>query len=144
MLDPIPDKGGLKFNDDQCRENLNLTDQVRMKWLEVFEGDTEFYSATYWDLLTGLWRKDGPRRKTDALGLMKGIKSVHTGGKYLGTAIERGIVVETDNPQDARSKLVALSADMRERLDDFFDAAVGILRRSGQEVEALGPVPKDS
>ena len=42
-----------------------------------FEGDTEFYSATYWDLLTGLWRTDGPRRKTDSLGLMKGIKSVH-------------------------------------------------------------------
>ena len=34
-----------------------------MKWLEVFEGDTEFYSATYWDLLTGLWRTDGPRCK---------------------------------------------------------------------------------
>ena len=71
MLDPIPDKDGLKFNDDQRREYLNLTDQVGMKWLEVFEGDTEFYSAAYWDLLTGLWRMDGPRRKTDALGLMK-------------------------------------------------------------------------
>ena len=102
MLDPIPDKDGLKFNDDQRREYLNLTDQVGMKWLEVFEGYTEFYSAAYWDLLTGLSRTDGPRRKTDALGLMKGIKSVHTAGKYLDTAIERGIIVETDNPQDAR------------------------------------------
>ena len=87
--------------------------------------------------MTGLWRTDGPRRKTDALGLMKVIKSLHT-------AIEQGIIVETDNPQDARSKLVGLSADMRERLDGFFDAAVSILQRSGQEVEALGPVPKDS
>ena len=102
MLDPIPDKGGLKFNDDQRREYLNLTDQVGMKWLEVFKGDTGFYSAPYWDLLTGLWRTDGPRRKTDALGLMKGIKSVHTAGKYLDTAIEQSIIVETDNPQDAR------------------------------------------
>ena len=102
MLDPIPDKDGLKFNDDQRREYLNLTDQVGMKWLEVFEGDTEFYSAAYWDLLTGLWRTDGPRRKTDALGLMKGIKSVHVAGKYLDTAIERGIIVETDNHKDAR------------------------------------------
>ena len=144
MLDPIPDKDGLKFNDDQRREYLNLTDQVGMKWLEVFEGDTEFYSAAYWDLLTGLWRTDGPRRKTDALGLMKGIKSVHTAGKYLDTAIEQSIIVETDNPQDALSKLVGLSADMRGRLDGFFDAAVSILQRSGQEVEALGPVPKDS
>ena len=59
-------------------------------------------AAAYWDLLTGLWRTDGPRRKTDALGLMKGIKSVHTAGKYLDTAIEQGIIVETDNPQDAR------------------------------------------
>ena len=32
--------------------------------------------------------KDGPRHKTDALGLMKGIKSVHTTGKYLDTVIE--------------------------------------------------------
>lgn len=143
MPNVIPDKGGLKFNDDQRREYLNLTDQVGMKWLEIFEGDAEFYSAAYWDLLTGLWRTDGPRRKTDALGLMKGIKSVHTAGKYLDTAIKRGIIVETDNPQDARSKLVALSADMRRRLDGFFDAAVGILHRSGQEVEALGPVPKN-
>ena len=102
MLDPIPDKDGLKFNDDQRREYLNLPDQVGMKWLKVFEGDTEFYSAAYWDLLTGLWRTNGPRRKTDALGLMKGIKSVHAAGKYLDTAIERGIIVETDNPQDAR------------------------------------------
>ena len=94
--------------------------------------------------MTGLWRTDGPRRKTDALGLMKGIKSVHTAGKYLDTAIEQSIIVETDNPQDALSKLVGLSADMRGRLDGFFDAAVSILQRSGQEVEALGPVPKDS
>ena len=51
--------------------------------------------------MTGLWRTDGPRRKTDALSLMKGIKSVHTAGKYLDSAIERNIIVETDNPQDA-------------------------------------------
>ena len=31
MLDPIPDKDWLKFNDDQRREYLNLTDQVGMK-----------------------------------------------------------------------------------------------------------------
>lgn len=132
-----------QYNDAQRREYLNLTDRVGTKWMEVFEGDQDFYSAAFWDLLTGIWRAGEPLRKTEALGLMKGIKSVHTAGKYLDTAIKRGIIVETDNPQDARSKLVALSADMRRRLDGFFDAAVGILHRSGQEVEALGPVPKN-
>ncbi len=140
----MPDNKNFKYNDDQRREYLNLTDQVGLKWLEIFEGDTEFYSAAYWDLLTSLWRAGGPQRKTDALGMMKGIKSVHTAGKYLDTAIRRGVIVETGNPQDARSKLVALSADMRRRLDGFFDVAVGVLRRSGREVEVLGPIPKNS
>ncbi|MDA0306482.1 MAG: hypothetical protein O3B76_09400 [Proteobacteria bacterium] len=131
-------KTGLKFNDDQRREYLHLTDQVGRKWLEVFEGDADFYSAAYWDLLTGIWRVGGPMRKTDALQLINGIKSVHTAGKYLETTLQRGIIVETDNPQDARSKLVALSPDMRGKLDQFFDNAVDALGQSAEQVEALG------
>ena len=131
-----------QYNDAQRREYLNLTDRVGMNWMEVFEGDQDFYSAAFWDLLTGIWRAGDPLRKTEALGLMKGIKSVHTAGKYLETAITRGIVVETDNPKDARSKLVALSVEMRKRLDGFFDAAVGALRDANRQVEEKGPLPK--
>ena len=138
----MPLESDRKYNDAQRREYLNLTDRVGMNWLEVFEGDQDFYSAAYWDLFAGIWRAGEPLRKTEALGLMKGIKSIHTAGKYLETAIMRGIVVETDNPQDARSKLVGLSAEMRKRLDGFFDAAVGALRDSSHEVEKKGPVPK--
>lgn len=128
----------LKFNNEQRREYLHLTEQVGRKWLEIFEGDADFYSAAYWDLLAGIWRADGPMRKTDALQLMNGIKSVHTAGKYLETTLDRGMVIETDNPQDARSKLVALSPDMRKKLDGFFDNAVDALGQSAQQVEALG------
>lgn len=131
-------KNQLKFTDEQRREYLHLTDQVGMKWLEVFDGDTDFYSAAYWDLLSGIWRAGAPIRKTDALGLMHGIKSAHTAGKYLETALARGMAVEMDNPKDARSKLVTLSPDMKQKLDTFFDTAVDALRRSGQQVEALG------
>jgi len=131
-------KTGLKFNDEQRREYLHLTDQVGHKWMEVFEGDADFYSAAYWDLLTGIWRAGGPMRKTDALQLMNGIKSIHTAGKYLETTLQRGIIVETDNPQDARSKLVTLSPDMRGKLDQFFDNAVDALGQSAEQVEALG------
>ena len=88
-----------KYNDAQRREYLNLTDRVGMNWLQVFEGDQDFYSAAYWDLFAGIWRAGEPLRKTEALGLMKGIKSIHTAGKYLETAITRGMVVETDNPR---------------------------------------------
>jgi len=133
----------LKYNHDQRREYLVLTDHVGMKWMEIFEGDKDFYSAAYWDLLTGLWRAAQPLRKTDALNLMRGIKSAHTAGKYLETALARGIVVERDNPTDARSKLVELSADMRQKLDGFFDYAVGQLRATSRRVDVLGPSPEE-
>jgi len=133
----------LKYNHDQRREYLVLTDQVGAKWMDMFQGDKDFYSAAYWDLLTGLWRAVEPMRKTDALNLMHGIKSAHTAGKYLEAALARRIVVERDNPQDARSKLVELSADMRHKLDGFFDAAVGQLRATGRRVDVLGPSPEE-
>ncbi len=113
------------YTDAQRREYLHMIDRVGVAWLRVFGDDTEFYSANYWDLLNRLWRSDKPVRKTDALGFLTAVKSAHTAGKYLERAIERGFVVETENPEDARSRLVSLSADMRARLDDFFDTAVG-------------------
>ena len=133
----------LKYNHDQRREYLVLTDHVGMEWMNMFQGDKDFYSAAYWDLLTGLWRVAQPMRKTDALNLMQGIKSAHTAGKYLETALARGIVVERDNPNDARSKLVELSADMRHKLDGFFDAAVSRLRATSRRVDVLGPSPEE-
>ena len=133
----------LKYNDSQRREYMVLTDHVGGKWMELFAGDTEFYSAAYWNLLSGLWRAGSPVRKTDALGMMKGIKSAHTAGKYVATALERGFIVERNNPADARSTLVDLSADMRRKLDAFFDDAVGHLRATSRRVDVLGPSPEE-
>ena len=131
----------LTYNRDQRRVYLEMIDQVGIKWVDVFKGDTEFYSAAYWDLLTEIWRAEGPVRKTDALRFMKAVKSPHTAGKYVEGAIRKGILVESDNPEDARSKLLELSPDMRGRMDAFFDAAVGLVRRANRKVEASGPVP---
>ena len=41
---------------------------------------------------------------------MNSVKSAHTAGKYLETAINRGLIEEQNNPSDARSKLVGLSS----------------------------------
>lgn len=133
----------LKYNTDQHAEYLLMTERIGLHWLEVFRGDTEFYSAAYWDLLTGLWRCPGPVRKTEVLGFMKAIRSPHTAGKYVEAAIRRGFAVETDNPEDARSKLVVLAPDMRARLDAFLDHAITELRASSRNVDEKGPSPRD-
>jgi hypothetical protein len=128
----------LSYNATQHREYLNLLDRVGGAWLKLFGGNTAFYNAAYWDLFTRIWREEKPVRKTDALRFMTGVKSAHTAGKYVGTAIEHGYMVEQNNPEDARSKLVGLSDDMRAKLDRFFDECVDELIRSEREIEKLG------
>ncbi|MDA0691491.1 MAG: hypothetical protein O3A78_03790 [Nitrospinae bacterium] len=127
----------LKYTGEQRKEYLNLIDHVGQNWLQVFKGDPEFYSSAYWDLLTRLWKSDRPVRKTDALKFMIGIKSAQTAGKYLETAIEHDFIREEENSKDARSKLVSLSPEMRDRLDELFDRAVGEVRATNQVIEKL-------
>ncbi len=124
----------LTYTETQRRAYLTLTDSVGLRWVDMFEGDTEFYSAAYWDLLTALWRTDKPVRKTDAARMLTGVKSPLTAAKYIDTALARGLIVERDNPSDARSKLLALSPQMRAQLDHFFDDAVDVVLKTAEKV----------
>ena len=133
---------GLKYNLAQRQEYLNMTGRIGRNWLNVFEGDPEFYSADYWDLLTGVWKAGKPVRKTDASRMMKGVKSAQTAGKYVESAIKHDYLLEENNPQDARSKLVCLSPGIQKRLDEFFDLAVGELRKSHKHLQSQGPLPE--
>lgn len=133
----------LKYNKQQYKEYLRMTGRRGMAWLNVFGDDRDFWSAAYWDLFTSLWDSDGPVRKTDALKFMRAVKSAHTAGKYVEAAIGKGFLIEVDNPEDARSKLLTLSPEMRDRLDAFFDTAVSEIRRTSRAFDALGPSPED-
>ena len=133
----------MKYNDDQRREYLVMTDKIGHSWVNIFEGNTEFYSAAYWDLLTSMWLNKGAVRKTDALGFMKAIKSAHTAGKYIESALSYGFLTEMDNPDDARSKLLVLSDDMRLKLDTLFDNAISEVRKANREIDIKGPFPED-
>ncbi|MEQ8195220.1 MAG: hypothetical protein RIB59_12110 [Rhodospirillales bacterium] len=130
------------YNRAQQLEYFNMTQRQGVAWLEIFKDDTEFYSAAYWDLFTNLWRQDKPTRKTDAMGFMKAVKSAHTAGKYIDTAIRRGFLIETENPEDARSKLIELSPQLRENFEVFINRAVDEILLTGKEMAALGSVPK--
>lgn len=133
----------MKYNNAQHKQYLEMTDIVGRNWLSVFKGDTDFYSANYWDLLTEIWRAGKPVRKTDALRYMTAIKSAHTASKYIEFSLQKGFLIETDNPSDARSKLVSLSPETRGRLDEFFDGAVGSVRRANRAINEIGPSPED-
>lgn len=120
----------LTYNDQQRRAYLAFTDKVGAGWVQLFAGDTEFYSAAYWDLLTHLWRVADPVRKTDAISAITGVRSPLTASKYIETALSRGLIIEKDNPRDARSKLLTLSPQMRAQMDTFFDDAVDEMKKA--------------
>ncbi len=130
----------LKYSEEQRKEYLKMIDRNGQNWLQVFQGNAEFYSAAYWDLLTAIWRQNKPVRKTDALKMMVAIKSPQTAAKYVETALKHKFLIEQDNPIDARSKLVALSPDMRQRLDIFFDKAVAEVCKAYDNIAS--PIPE--
>ena len=134
----------LKYNAEQHREYLNMLDKVAQRWLKVFDHNTEFYSAVYWDLLTRIRKEDKPVRRTEALRFMTSIKSASTAGKYIDEAIRQGFLIETTNPQDARSKLLELSPDMRARLDAYLDDTITELRQAYTLINQHGSVPDAS
>jgi hypothetical protein len=133
----------LKYNSTQRKEYLNTMDRVAVHWLEVFHGNDLFYDAQYWDLFTKIWRSDKPVTKTEALDCMTGIKSAHTAGKYLATAIREGLLVDEPNPEDRRSRFISLSPEMKERLDVFFDRAISELRKANRLIDIQGPSPAE-
>ena len=111
--------------------------------------------------LRGRFRTYGPRRwpwrlvddlpiavglaATGAIGalLLAAVKSPHTAGKYVETCLRHGLIVEADNPDDARSKLLTLAPNMRGRLDAFFDRAITEVRLANREVDIKGPSPEE-
>ena len=133
----------LKYNNAQHRVYLELMDRVSDNWLLIFDGNTEFFSAPYWDLLRGLWRQSAPIRKTDAMAYMRSVKSAHTAGKLIDAAIGAGFLVEHENPKDARSKLLGVSPATRVRIDEVFDRAVTEIRKAERRIEANGPLDGD-
>ena len=125
----------LTYTDEQRRAYLQLTDHVGAHWVKLFGGDTEFYSAIYWDLLKALWRTHEPVRKTELIRSVHGAKSPLTVSKYIDEARKRGLISESENPKDARSKLVALTPQMRAQLDAFFDDAVDAMCKAADAVD---------
>lgn len=114
----------LKFSCEQRKEYMHFARKCGARWLEVFDGNNEFYSAPYWDLLSEMWYADKPLMVSDALKFMKSIKSPFTARKYLQKLIDEKMVLETKNTKDERSMLVSLSPELKSRLDKYFDGTI--------------------
>lgn len=126
----------MKYTNEQHKEYINLSRRIGVNWVNIFDGNNEFYSTDYWDLLTEMWYADRPLMVSDALRFMKSIKSPFTARKYLQKVIDEGMVVEMKNPKDERSMLVLLAPDIKKKLDTFFDNAITKMIDVAEDIKA--------
>ncbi|MBI1262876.1 MAG: MarR family transcriptional regulator [Rhizobiales bacterium] len=111
----------------QFVQALNRMDGAWVRFLQ----DKDILDINYSDLYTGLWAVGAPLRKQEALLLMRHL-SAQTAKKYLDNAIAKGLLIELPDPSDGRAKLIALSPDLKGRLEDFFDHAIELFRNALQ------------
>jgi hypothetical protein len=111
----------MKFTPQQQREFIKLTRKTGAEWVDVFQGNTDYYATYYWDLLREMWFVNKPMMVSEALKSMQSVKSPFTARKHLQKAINGGLIIERKNPDDERSVLVELSPDLRAKLDKHFD-----------------------
>lgn len=98
-------------------------------WAETFD-DGDFFDLHYSALFTEMWLRDGrPVPRTEAYAFMQSL-SPQTAMKYLNRALAEGYLLEVENPDDRRSRLIAMSPKLKARLDDLIDYALAEFRKA--------------
>jgi hypothetical protein len=117
-----------QFSDQERRHFATALKRVGLAWQNRLQ-DEDFYSLDYFDLFTEIWLREGEQViKTDCYRFMSGM-SRQTAKKYVQRAIERGHLIERDNPRDKRSKLISLSPRITALVEQNFDHAAAALRK---------------
>ena len=124
------------YSRKQRNKNLEFLTNIGDGWTAIFEGNRKFYSAAYFDLLTGVWQK-GEVTKSEALGLIKAIRSSSSISKCLSAAIRNGFLIEHENPYDKRSQFVRLSPAMKKKVDKFFDDNIDEIKELLRYIEKV-------
>lgn len=114
--------------DEERRAFAQALKKVGQHWQAILQ-DEDFHPLNYFDLFTDIWLAGEPVSKTDCYRFMPGV-SAQTAKKYVERAITRGLLLESANPQDGRSRLVALSPALKTLLEQNLDLTAQQLRRA--------------
>ena len=99
------------------------------QWANVF-GDSDFFDPHYAKLYTRLWLTQGrPVSRTEAYSWLTELSN-QTAMKYVNRALAAGFLVEVENPDDRRAKMLAITPDLSARIEAVFDFALDEFRRA--------------
>lgn len=124
------------FSNQQRRSFVHSLQEIDRFWGEMF-GDESYYDLHYSDLFTRMWlHAEHSFRKTELYGFMPRI-SHRTAVKYVQRAITEGLLIEEPDPHDGRTKRIYLSADLKQKIEQFLDHAITTLERKKIPQRAL-------
>jgi len=104
---------------------------IDIQWSKTFQSTC--LSLDYCDLFTHMWLcRSEPQRKTDLYPLMPNVCN-RTAVKYVQRAIDDGYLVEYQDENDRRVRLVGLSDDVSIDVERFLDYSTRRFREALKE-----------
>ena len=93
------------------------------RWAEIF-ADTPFADLAYSDMLLRLWQQgEKAVRKTDLYQDIRYV-SYGTSVKYIQQAVDKGLILEQEDPDDRRVRRVKLSQEAKAKVESWLDFAI--------------------